>query len=91
MRFTKTDRNVPETYNTAFYATDLYYACLYRQDGSFDDWNANKNQYYGELQGHPPNTGIINVDQVNMIPTVAVGRAPVSTEQELERYINKII
>ena len=91
VRFTKTDRNVAEAYNTAFYPTDLYYACLYRQDGSFDDWNANKNQYYGELQGHPPNTGIINVDQVNMIPTVAVGRAPVSTKKELERYVNKII
>ncbi len=90
VRYTKTDRAVPEAFNTAFYVTDLYYAALYRQNGSFDDWDANNNGYYGELNGES-HSGPINIDQVNLEPIVAVGRIPASTLDEVTRYVQKAI
>ena len=47
VRFTKTDRKTAAAHNTAFYATDLYYAALYKDDGKFNNWDDNKNGYYG--------------------------------------------
>jgi hypothetical protein len=90
VRYTKTDRGDQNAFNTAFYPTDLYYAALYKQNGSFDDWDANHNGYYGELNGET-HTGPINIDQVNLEPTVAVGRVPASTLDEVNRYVQKVI
>jgi len=90
VRFTKTDSYDPNAFNTAFYPTDLYYAALYKQDGSFDNWDANNNGYYGELNGET-HTGPINIDQVNLVPTVAVCRVPASTLDEVDRYVKKVI
>jgi len=87
VRYTKTDRNDLNAFNVAFYPTDLYYAGLYK-NGNFDNWDANHNGYYGELSGA---TGTINVDNVNMGPSVAVGRVPASTLTEVETYVSKII
>ena len=45
----------------AFYASDLYYADLAKDDRSFDDWNANKEGYhagyFGEVNGEFHKTG----------------------------------
>jgi hypothetical protein len=90
VRYTKTDRANPDACNTAFYPTDLYYAALYKQDGSFDDWDANHNGYYGELNGET-HTGPINVDEVSLEPVVAVGRVPASTPAEVKCYVDKVI
>ncbi|WP_165394741.1 C25 family cysteine peptidase [Methanofollis fontis] len=90
MRFTMTDRKDENAYNRAFYSSDLYYADLYRENGTFDDWDANDNGYYGELRGESiPDT--LNVDDVDMIPDVMVGRVPASTAQEVETYVDKVI
>jgi hypothetical protein len=90
VRYTKTDRGDEKACDTAFYATDLYYAALYKPDGSFDDWDANHNGYFGELHGET-HTGPINIDQVTLSPTVAVGRVPASFPTEIDRYVDKII
>lgn len=90
VRYTKTDRGDANAFNTAFYATDFYYAALYKTDGSFDDWNGARNNYFGELQGET-STGRINVDQVNLVPTIAVGRIPASSAAEVDRYVQKVI
>ena len=90
VRFTKTDRATAEAFNTAFYPTDLYYACLFRPDGSFDTWDLNGNGYFGELCGET-GTGPINVDNVRLVPSVAVGRVPASTTDEVARYVEKCI
>lgn len=90
VRYTKTDRGDEKACNTAFYPTDLYYACLYKQDGSFDDWDQNGNGYYGELHGET-HTGVINIDSVHLHPTVAVGRVPASSVEEVDRFVRKII
>lgn len=90
VRYTKTDRAEPKASNTAFYVGDLYYADLFRQDGSFDDWDRNGNGFYGELRGES-GTGSLSVDDVDMRPDIAVGRLPASTNAEVERYVRKVI
>jgi len=54
---------------------DLYYACL---DGN---WNADNDNIYGELDG----------DEVDLLPEIWVGRAPVSTLKEATNFVNKVI
>jgi hypothetical protein len=90
VRFTKTDRKYAAAFDTAFYPTDLYYAALYKDDGSFDSWDDNGNGYFGELHGST-HTGPINVDRVNLKPVVAVGRAPVSKLEEAKTFVQKTI
>lgn len=91
MRYTMTDRGDPNAYNRAFYSADLYYADLYkRSGGSFDTWDANGNGYYGEVRGETI-AGVLNVDQVDLLPDVAVGRVPASTVVEVTTYVNKVI
>jgi hypothetical protein len=90
VRFTKADRDAPEAGYTAFFPTDLYYADLFKSDGSFDNWDANQNGYYGEICGEIT-TCPLNSDNVDLYPDIAVGRIPVSNEKELQIYINKVI
>jgi len=74
----------------AYYACDLYYADLYDEDGNFDTWDYDGNRYYGELWGEHY-SGPINHDRINMIPDVALGRVPASSEAEVTNYVNKVI
>jgi choice-of-anchor C domain-containing protein len=83
-----------ETGGTTFAVADLYFSDLAKKDGSFDDWNANKEginaQYYGQLSGFD-GKGPINVDQVDYLPDVALGRWPVHTLQQLYFMVDKTI
>jgi len=90
IRFTKTDRATAAAFDTAYYGADLYYADLYRSDGSFDDWDNNKNGFFGELAGES-STGPLNVDKVDLNPDIAVGRIPASNADEVARYAAKVI
>lgn len=80
-----------------FVPSDLYYADLFRADGSFDTWDGNGNGTFGEmLTGFSwiPGSSTaddINLDDVDLYPDVAVGRVPASTETEVETYVEKII
>jgi choice-of-anchor C domain-containing protein len=78
----------------AFAASDLYFADLAKRDGTFDDWNGNKEgvnaQYYGQLKGLDLK-GTINFDGIDYIPDVAVGRWPIHTTQQLKAVIVKTI
>ncbi len=90
IRFTKTDRATAAAFDTAYYGADLYYADLYKSDGSFDDWDNNKNGFFGELAGES-STGPLNVDKVDLNPDIAVGRIPASNADEVSRYAAKVI
>jgi hypothetical protein len=74
-------------HNIYYNPADLYYADLYKADGSFDDWNANGNDEFGELV-YP---GILNVDQADANPDISVGRVPVFSMDEAETYVDKVI
>lgn len=98
VRYTMIDRlandtavGAPRTGYGAYLACDLYYADLYKQDGSFDDWDYDDDHLYGELYGEYFTNSHINVDRIDMIPDVAVGRLPAATSAEVENYVLKLI
>ncbi len=78
----------------SFMPTDLYYADLAKRDGSFEDWNARKDGfhggYHGELMGFD-GKGPINVDAIDYVPEVAVGRWPVHDRVHLQTIAAKTI
>jgi Peptidase family C25 len=69
------------TFDYLFQPTDLYYADLAKNDGSFNDWNADTSEYhagyFGEVNGERGRP--MNLDGIRYQPEVAVGRWPVST------------
>lgn len=95
VRFMKLDRVTEPAFDTAFYPSDLYYADLAREDGTFDDWNAAKEgvhaRYFGEVHGERNKAGPINFDRVSYTPEIAVGRWPVSTPDEARAVARKTI
>ena len=81
--------------------TELYYACLFKPDGTFDNWDGNNNDIIGEWW--EPNIehgvrcnvvahfGEINIDDCGLKPHVAVGRVPASTSGEVAAYVSKVL
>ena len=84
VRYCSRDEIEPRTYTPC----DLYYADLYKSDGSFDDWDGNGNGVYAELR---PTSANNNLDNVNWYPDVAVARVPASTTNEVRTYVEKVI
>jgi hypothetical protein len=95
VRWMVLDRAVASAHDTAFYASDLYYADVARDDGSFDDWNGRRDgvhaAYYGEVHGEADKAGPIDQDRVSYVPEVAVGRWPVSTVEDLRAVMQKTL
>ena len=94
VRFTKWWSENDPAFHTIFVPEDLYYASLFKKDGSFDDWNGNQDDYFGEVPVHwvgQSGTGPINPDDVNAISCLAVGRIPASTEDQVKVYVQKVI
>ncbi len=77
--------------------TDLYYACLFKPDGTFDDWDGNGNGIIGEWWAPHTDGGLadsfaqMNIDDCSLKPDVALGRIPASTVEEVEAYVSKVI
>jgi hypothetical protein len=94
VRYTMTDRVATDSRKIsgygAYYACDFYYADLYRQDGSFDNWDHNGNHLYGELHGEYFTASHMNIDRIDMVPDVAVGRLPASSLEEVANYVEKV-
>ncbi|PNX48347.1 MAG: hypothetical protein BV457_03910 [Thermoplasmata archaeon M9B1D] len=63
------------------YVSDLYYADIYQEDGSFEDWNSNGDDIIGEW----------GKDSFDLKPDIALGRLPCRTTKEVVTIINKII
>ncbi len=95
VRFMVLDRVTPAAFDYAFYPSDLYYADVARADGSFDDWNANKEGfhagYYGEVRGEKNKTDPMNFDGITHAPKLALGRWPVSTAEQARAVAAKTI
>lgn len=93
VRYMVLDRVTPAAFDYAFYPSDLYYGDLVRQDGSFDDWNGQKegfhSGYYGEVRGEKNKTDPINYDAIDYRPEIAIGRWPVETVEEVECIAKK--
>ncbi len=95
VRYMVLDRKTEPAFDYAFYPSDLYYADLTKADGSFDDWNAQKEGfhagYIGEVRGEATKGDPINFDDVDYLPDLAVGRWPVSTSDEVKCIATKSI
>ncbi|MEK7823590.1 MAG: C25 family cysteine peptidase [Candidatus Eisenbacteria bacterium] len=70
--------------HTTFYGgedipADLYFSCL---DGN---WNGDGDSTYGEGYDSPSDPG----DSADLLPEVYVGRAPVSTAADVQRFVDK--
>lgn len=95
VRYMVLDRVTPAAFDYAFYPSDLYYSDLAKTDGSFEDWNARKEDfhaaYFGEVRGEKHKSDPINYDQIDYLPEVAVGRWPVSTVDEARLVAAKTI
>ncbi len=95
VRYMVLDRITPAAFDYAFYPSDLYYADLAKKDGSFEDWNAQKESYhagyYGEVRGEKNKDDPINFDVIDYLPEIAVGRWPVSTPEEVKTVAEKTI
>lgn len=68
------------------YATDLYYADIYKANGGFEDWDSNGNGIFAEFSYWGAARDIIDY-----YPDVYVGRIPVRYSWEADIVINKII
>jgi len=93
VRYMCLDRVTAPAFDYAFYPSDLYYADVAKRDGSFEDWNGNKEgfhaQYFGEVRGEKNKTDAMNFDGVDYKPEVAVGRWPVSNVEQLKVVVEK--
>jgi hypothetical protein len=95
VRYMVLDRVTPAAFDYSFYPSDLYYADVAKEDGSFDDWNAKKDdfhaQYFGEVRGEKNKEDPINYDQIHYRPELAVGRWPVKSPEEVRTIVAKTI
>lgn len=95
VRYMVLDRITPAAYDYSFYPSDLYYGDVAGEDGSFDDWNAQKENfhamYYGEVRGEKNKDDPINFDQIHYKPELAFGRWPVSTPEGVRTVVSKTI
>jgi hypothetical protein len=73
----------PKT-ETNYIPTDLYYADLNPTGGSHHDWDADDNKIYGERYSG-------EIDSINGIEDVYVGRLSVSTAAQASTIVDKII
>jgi hypothetical protein len=95
VRYMVLDRINPTAFDYSFYPSDLYYADLAKADGSFEDWNAQREGfhagYFGEVRGEKNKDGPLNYDGVDYHPEVAVGRWPVSTPEQARAVAAKTL
>ncbi len=65
------------------YLSDLYYADLYNQNGSFSSWDSNGNGIFAEWHG-------TSKDILDLYPDVYVGRLACENLQEVKTVVDKI-
>ena len=67
------------------FISDLYYADLYDENGSFCSWDSNNNNIFGEIGEEDA------IDNVDLYPDVCLGRILCSDSAEVDFLVNKII
>jgi len=69
------------------FLSDLYYADIYDENGSFSSWDSNNNDIFGEY-----NWGSSNLyDDLDLYPDIYLGRLACINENEVDICVNKII
>lgn len=78
-------------YDFEYVPTDMYYADIYDENGSFCSWDSNHNNLFGEFSWEMSNNDVEYVDNVNLYPDVGIGRLPCSNDGEVDAMVDKII
>ncbi|MBS3777867.1 MAG: hypothetical protein KGY50_01085 [Candidatus Thermoplasmatota archaeon] len=79
-------RSAIQFYNSDDILTDLYYADLFENDGTFSSWDTNENNKFSEYKWQD---GLL--EDVDLYPDVHVGRLPCNNTKEVTTIVNKII
>jgi len=79
------------TSDFSFIPTDLYYADVYDENGSFCSWDSNNNSIFGEFHWDVENDSRNFIDDVDLCPDVGLGRLPVKNNKEVKAVVDKII
>ena len=69
------------------FVSDLYYADIYNETGSFSNWDTNENNVFGEFDWGDS----LLTDEVDLYPDVYLGRLACVDLNEVETCVNKII
>ena len=85
VRYTHLNRPYEE-YSEPKFLSDLYFADIYNENGSFSSWDDNENGVFGEWQ-----QGEEADDHPDLVPDVSLGRLPCLNERELRIVVQKII
>ena len=85
VRYTYLDRPY-ENYPEKKFLTDLYFADLYTENGSFSSWDTNQNGIFGEWP-----EGQKAIDIPDLYPDVYVGRLPCLNTGDVKDVVRKII
>jgi hypothetical protein len=75
-----------EDYPETRFLSDLYFADIYNQDGSFSSWDDNGNGMFGEWA-----QGETAADRPDLVPDVSLGRLPCLNALEVRIVVKKII
>jgi hypothetical protein len=67
------------------YISDLYYADIYYENGSFSSWDSNNNSVFGEMNDFKI------IDKIDLYPDIYIGRVLCNNESEVEIIVDKII
>ncbi len=69
------------------FVSDLYYADIYNETGSFSSWDTNNNDIFAEYDwGMEERT-----DELDLYPDVFLGRAACINEEQVQTIVDKII
>lgn len=69
------------------YMSDLYFADIYNEDGSFSTWNKDSDSMFSEwIEGNLPED-----KDIDLYPDIAIGRLPCRSAQEVTIVVDKII
>lgn len=88
VRYSQLIRYYPgyEEYSEGDFLTDLYFADIYHEDGSFSSWDDDNDGLFGEWA---LNNGAD--DRPDLYPDVSVGRLPCVNTREVRNVVRKII
>lgn len=78
--------NAFEEWGEPRFISELYYADIYDENGSFSSWDANNNGIFGEWYSAPAEDA-----GIDLYPDVAVGRLACRNAFEVKIMVNKII
>ena len=84
------NQDVQQGFNEPVFISELYYADIYNQDGSFSTWDTDNDAIFGEWYDDGVSTQ--SEDQpIDLYPDVAVGRLACRNQVEVNIVVDKII